>query len=209
MAPSRTEHQVSNTNLSIILLLVTLLVVGASGLIAKNLITGIIRNTKVVDAKTRASNQLDLNLQDAPRLVDNYRQLGDRSTLIAAALPDTTDLPGLLVLLENISSDAGLKLKSVEPGFIADSLSSASTAKTATDTSVDPPKPKTFAVNAALDGSYPTLQKFVADMELSARPLRIDSIQLSGSGNALSAQLGLTTYYQDKGKLPYGKEVIK
>jgi hypothetical protein len=212
-------NQLSNNNYLIVLVLVSLLVLGGTGLGAKTLITGIIRDTKVLTAKGKASTQLTQNLDAAPQLVDRYKALGPKQKLITDALPNTTDLPGLIALLENLSASNGSNLKSVSPSLTAVSAAAPAAtgtaatttgaAATTTGTGVQPPAPQPYNVSLAFDGTYASLLKLLGAMEQSARPMRVTSIQFSGSGGNLSAQLEATTYYQDKATLPVGEETVK
>ena len=208
-------NQLSNGNYFIVLLLITLLVLGGTGLGAKTLVTNILRDTKVLTAKTRASDQLTKDLDAAPRLVDNYKLLGAKQQLIADALPNTSDLPGLMALLENLSASTGTNLKSIAPSLttVATSAASATPAPTAGTASAGggaaAPTPQTYNVSLSLDSTYASMLKLLGALEQSARPIRVTSLQLSGSGSSLSAQLEATTYYQDKATLPIGEETVK
>jgi hypothetical protein len=206
----------------IVLLLITLLVVGGAGLVGKTLFTGIVRDTKVLDAKSKANKQLDKNLEAAPKLVENYNALSDRRDLIANALPNTSDFPGLIALLENMSGQIGVTLKSVSPSLSATAAApapagaagattttgTAATASTATGT-IEPPAAQPYSVSVAFDGNYTSLQQLLKSIELSARPMRVTSVQMSGSGSSLSAEVEITTYYQDKATLPFKTETVK
>lgn len=216
MATKDPTKQLSNNNYFIVLLLLTLLVLGGAVLGGKLLVTDIIRDTKVKDAKNTANKQLDKNLTAAPQLVDRYDNLGARKNLIAEALPNTSDLPGLIALMENLSGSSGVSLKSVTPSQTATSgvASTTAPAETASTTpaatsGASKPMPQPYAVSLTFDATYPTLQKLLEAIEQSARPMRVTSVQLTGSGSSLAVTLDLTTYYQDKADLPFNTKVIK
>lgn len=205
--------QLSNTNYFIVLILISLLVIGVAGLVGKTLVVGIVRDTKVLVAKNKANHQLDLNLQAAPELVANYEQLGDTQKLIDNSLPNTSDLPGLMALMENMSGSVGLSMKSIGTSqslavAAATPVAATGTAAGATGT-VETPAPKTFDFTVAFDGNYPALKKLLDAMEKSARPMQVKSIQLSGSNNSLSIQMEGRTYYQDKATLPFKMETVQ
>jgi hypothetical protein len=233
------SKQLSNNNLMIIMVLVTLLVLGATGLVGKALVASIVRDTKVVSAKNKADKQLKDDLAAAPNLVNNYQRLGASANILADALPNNSDFPGLIVLLENMSNDSGVSLKSVAPstssgatgtaaaastptaptsssvGSVASSsLSSASggssSGTTSTTTgSATQASPQTYNFSLAFDGTYVGLLKLLGDLQTSARPMRIVGMQLAGSGAQLSGSLSLQTFYQDKAQLPFSTETIK
>lgn len=206
---------ISANNLLLILLLVSLIVIGATGLVAKSLIVGIIRDTKVLSATNKAKSTLDKNLQSAPKLVSEFEGLEQRMRdTLADALPNDNDFPSLIVALENIASDSNFILKSVAPGqvMVSQSANSGTVSTTSADSgtgSIEPPRPKPYVYTVAFDGSYISLLKFMNDLELYTRPMRVTSLKLSGTGNALSGTVDVQTFYQDKAALPYAKEIIK
>jgi Tfp pilus assembly protein PilO len=203
---TKTTSKLSNNNYFIVLLLITLIVLGATVLGAKALVTGIMRDTEVYKAKALASDNLTKDLLAAPNLVDNYKALGSKQQLIADALPNTTELPGLMAMLENLSASSGTNLKSISPS--QSSVASPTTTTPATGT-VTPPKPQPYNVSLTFDGSYASLKQLLAAIEQSARPMRVTALQLSGAGNNLSVQMEATTYYQDKATLPISMKTVK
>lgn len=202
---SKTNDQsLSTANLMIILVLITLILVGVSAFAAKNLFTTIRRDTKVLNAKNKADKQLQANIDAAPGLVSSFQSLGPQATILADALPNTSDLPSLIVALENMAGGTGLKLKTVAPG-----LGSAISTTPPKPVDAFTPAPKPYPYSITFDGSYVTLQRFLATLENSARPMRVVGMQVSGTGNALSGEIDVQTYYQEKASLPFGTEVIK
>lgn len=200
-------NQLSNNNYFIVMLLITLLVIGGAGVGAKMLLGTIMHEGKVLDAKNKANDQLTKNIQNAPQLMQAYEQLGDRRQLIANALPNTSDLPGLMALMENMSSVSGVTMKSIGAGTTAATTIATTEGSNATASKTSGAQEYPFTM--AFDGSYPTLLKLLEGMEKSARPMRVTSLQLSGSGSTLTVQMSASTYYQDAAKLPIKKEVLK
>lgn len=211
---SKVEN-LSNSNLFIVLLLITLLVLGVSALLTKSLVTGIIRDTKIASADKAADDQLKKDLEAAPSLVSAHKALGTSSDVLANALPNTVDFPSLIVMLENMTNDAGVNLKSVSPsinsgtGDTAGAGTETTTTGATAATSSTTPSPQAYPFSVTLDGTYDSLVKFLGNLEMSARPVRVVGLQLNGSGSSLSGQLDLNTYYQDKATLPFSKETIK
>ncbi len=201
-------ENMGSTNLMIVLILISLLVVGVTGLVAKTMVVTIIRDTKVIAAKTTANNTLKTDLEAAPQLVTSFESLGNVGATISSALPNTSDFPSLLVTMERLSLDAGVRLKSVDPAASTTGTIAGPSA-TASISGVTPPSPQTFPVTITFDGTYATLGKLLGNLELSARPMRVVGLQLSGNGSALTGSINVETYYQDKATLPFGKETIK
>lgn len=198
------RDKLAGNNLIIVLLMVTLLVVGITALVGRSLITSIARDTKVVSAKAKAEKQLEENLVNAPKLVEAYQGLGAQGQVLADALPTTSDLPSLLVTYENIATQSGVRLNS-----IGSDVSTASTAPTSGAPGSFASVPQTYDLNFTFDGSYAGLAKLFTAMELSARPMRVTNVTLQGSGSALSGNVSVQTYFQDKAELPIGTETIK
>jgi len=200
------KAKLDGNNLLIVLLLVTLLVVGITALVGKSLLTSIVRDTKVASAKAAAEKQLKENLVSAPKLVDAYTNMGSQKDVLADALPTTSDFPSLLVTYENIAAQAGIKLKS-----IGSSISAASAAPVvgAQGTGSIGATPQTYDIDFSFQGSYDSLNKLFTALELDARPMRITSVGLNGSGSSLSGDVTVQTYFQDKAQLPIGTETIK
>lgn len=190
------------------MLLITLLVVGGAGLGAKMLFNSIVYEQKVLDAKNKANDQLTKNIQNAPQLLEAYEQLGDRKQLIANALPNSSDLPGLMALMENMSSVSGLTMKSIGEGTTTPAATAA-TADASGATASKPTGAQEYPFTVAFDGSYAALLKLLEGMEKSARPMRVTSLQLSGSGSTMTIQMSASTYYQSASGLPIKKEVLK
>lgn len=205
MAATSNQEKLKGNNLYIVLLLVSLLVVGATAIIAKSLIGTISTDTKVVAAKTTANNQLSTDLQAAPQLIDSYQSLGSQQQTLSDALPIYSDLPDLLVTLENMSNSSGLTLTSVAPDISA----GASVAVTpgAPSSSLSQPQPYGFTI--ALVGSYASVGRMLTQLETSARPMRVVGLQLSGTGSDLTVNLQIDTFYQAASQLPFSTETIR
>ncbi len=214
MAATKTTvkaENLSNNNLMIVMLLISLLAVGVSVLVGKSLVTTIVRDTTVVKKESAADKQLSSDKDAAPKLVDAYGQLNDKTKLVADALPTEPDFPSLIVTLENMAKTAGVTLKSVTPaqaGASSVDASAGATAAASTDTSVAP-TPQSYKFGISFSGTYASLTKFLTVIETSARPMRVLDMQLAGGGSALSGQFDVETFYQGKAQLPFGKETVK
>lgn len=206
-------NQLSNNNYFIVLLLVSLLVVGGTVLIGKSLVNGIVRDTTVLKKKNIANDQLTKNVNAAPQLIEKYQTLSSRN-MIADALPNTSDLPAFMAVMENISGSSGVSLKSISPsqaGAVGTTAVGADTsgAAAASTNGVTPPKPQPYTVSLTFDANYASLGRLLKSIEQSVRPIRVTGLQISGSGATLSIQMDVTTYYQDKASLPFSTETVK
>ena len=205
-------------NYYIVLALITLLTVGVSAFAAKALIGSIVHSTKVLSAKSAANKQLDSDQSAAPQLITSYKALTPAATqILADALPNNADFPSFIAMMENIGGQAGVTLSSVAP----DTTGSASTTTTSTPaasasgTATAPAgassvtAPQEDGITFTVKGAYPAMQKFFTSVELSARPIRITSIQLTGNNSALTANISATTYYEGQATLPFSTRTIK
>jgi hypothetical protein len=210
MAATKSE-KLSTNNLTIVMLLVTLLTIGVTVFAAKALYSTIARDTLVVQKKVAADKQLKENVKSAPLLVDAYSELHEEAGKLADALPTSADFPSLIVTLENMTRSVGLKLKSVTPVTAAvdpaTGLPAAATGVSA-DASV-PPAPQNYGFSVLFSGNYEGLINLLEGIETSARPMRVVNVQMTGSGSALSGQIDAQTYYQDKAVLPFSTERVK
>ncbi len=207
MATIKAAEKLSNGNFYIVLSLITLLILGGTILAGKSLFGAVVLNTKVVNAKNLASSHLQTNLDAAPNLVDAYLKLGPQSDLIDHALPSTEDYPGLIAMLENIAASSGVKLSAISRSTTADSGLSSSVRPASTTSA---PAPQKLEFNISVKGSYANVNlKLLAALESAARPMHVNSVQLSGTGSDISATLDVATYYQAKATLPITKETIK
>ncbi|MDB5179068.1 MAG: hypothetical protein JWN01_1011 [Patescibacteria group bacterium] len=210
---TKARQELSNNNYFIVILLITLLVLGVTGVGAKMLIGSIVRDGKVLTAKNKASTQLEKNLVAAPKLVENFKALGTMNALIADSLPTEPDFPGLIAMMENLSAESGITLKSIAPSSgaaVATTVPVAGgAAPVAASTRGVAPTPQTSSFNAAFDGTFASFQRLIANLEASARPVKVTSLQLSGSGGSLAVQFEGTTYYQDKATVPFRMEAVK
>lgn len=202
MAAINTD-KLGDNNLILVMSLVTLVVLALTGIVSKFLVSGIILDTKVVAAKSKADDQLKKNLVSAPKLVEEFAALGTDAGVLADALPATADFPSLLVAVENMGLNAGLQLRAVTPSSGGATLAPvASAAGTA-------PVAQKYSFAVTFGGRYDSLQRFLTNVQTYARPLRVTSIQLSGTGSSLGGAIEFETYYQGKASLPIGTEIIK
>jgi hypothetical protein len=212
---SASKQQENTNNLQIIMILVTVLVLGVSVFAVKSLWAEITLDNKVIQAKNDANTALDSDVQAAPKLVSAYNGLGDNNRILADALPSEANFSSLIVTLENISNHSGVQLlRSVEavPTVAGSAAVSAGTTGATGSSQVDPtkpPQPISYKYSINFNTNYPALLKMLGDLELSARPMRFTGLQLNGSGQSLSGQLDVETFYQNKAQLPFGTKEVK
>jgi hypothetical protein len=206
------KQQLSNNNLLIIMVLVTVLVIGVAAFAIKFMWADITLDNRVLTAKNVADKQLTADVDAAPKLINDYNSLGADATTLADALPTSSDFPSLIVTLENLTNNAGVQLlRSVDAvPTTADSASlTGGTASTVAASSSAAPQPSTYKFSMDFQVTYPALLKLLSNIELSARPIRFTGLQFNGSGNNVSGELDMETYFQGKATLPFGTKEVK
>lgn len=176
---------------------------------------------RVISAKEKAHKQLQTNLRAYDSLSTSYRIFdsknpnvlggtisgsgdndGSNSKLILDALPPTYNFPALTSSLEKILADRGLKVSSITG--TDDEL--AQQANTSSPTPQPVTMPFTFTVNGA---NYTALAQLTDALQHSIRPIQIDTMNLSGGANDMTATFTAHTYYQPAKSLQIDKKVIK
>lgn len=176
---------------------------------------------RVTDAKTDARNQLKKNIENYDQLAKSYRAFnntptnvlggtptgggdkdGTNSQIVLDALPPLYDFPALTSSLEKVVNDSGLKLTSI----------------TGTDDQVNQQKnltstnPKTVEIPFSLTVSganYTGVKQLITNLQLSIRPVVIDTIEISGSKDNMSVTINAHTYFQPAKDVSITKKVIK
>jgi hypothetical protein len=199
---TKKSSKLSVMNYLLIMIGVSVLVVGASVVIGRGQVVDIVQQINIQNAKNKANNQLDADSKSAAQLITNYQNLdAPTKALIADSLPQTADQPGFLVILDSMAKQAGLTLRTYSPAQLFTSGLPAAGS--------DMPAAQTMDVSLSLTGNYTALNKMLGLIEQSSRPIRVNGIQVSGSGGSLSIQLSVTTYFQDKASLPFKSEELK
>jgi hypothetical protein len=132
----------------------------------------------------------------------NSYNSGNNATIILHALPDSYDFPALASTLEKILTGQGLKISSISG--TDDQL-----AEQNNNSSPNPqpvPMPFSFSIS---DANYSSIQQLINTLQLSIRPIQIDSLTLTGGGNNMTLTVNAHTYYQPGKSLDITQKVIK
>lgn len=176
---------------------------------------------RVISAKEKAHVQLTANTKAFGELVKHYKAFdskssnviggdsngngdndGRNSKLILDALPPSYDFPALASSLEKVLTDRNFKISDI----------------TGTDdqinqqTNASSPKPEAVAMPFSFSVSntnYSSIQDLVKALQNSIRPLVIDSIDLSGGANDMTATIKAHSFYQPAKNLNITKKAIK
>lgn len=206
MATKKTlEKRTTSVNNYIALMaFLSLMAVLVTGFILNSLGRDFIMNTKVVIGKQKAVSDLDKKIENAKSLVESYEDLGSRRDLIEHAMPNTKDFPQMVTLINNAAQSAGVRVEALNPN----PPSFAGTAAESTSASGESQAVE-YKFGMDVEGSYPRIRDFIRNLELSARPIKVDSISIRGNGEALNVSMIATTYYQAEANLEDKKEPVK
>jgi hypothetical protein len=174
---------------------------------------------RVITEKELARDQLQANLAAVDSLQNSYQAFvgtsenviggnpsgkgdrdGDNAKIVLDALPSKYDFPALATSLEKILSDGGFEIDSIT-GTDDEVNQNANIA--AQNTPIEIP----FQISVS--GSYGEIQKLVASMERSIRPLTITKISFSGDEADLQTQVDAKTYYLPEKTLQINTKEVK
>ncbi len=127
---------------------------------------------------------------------------GSNSKLILDALPSVYDFPGLTSSIEKILTDRQFKITSITG--VDDQLKQQANLTSPTPKQVS--MPFSFSVSNA---SYASVQQLITALQLSIRPIVIDSLSLSGGSTDMTLTVNAHTYYQPAKNLTITKQVVK
>lgn len=172
--------------------------------VGRGFIKQISHNSKVISKKQAADKQLTTNLDNLPQLAQKYQDNKNLQPTIDHALPVVADFPGIVATMEVIAGSGGVLLSSVSPGQVT--TPAGVPVATATSSSATP---QAYAVTAAVSGNYDQILKFLTALQQSARPIKINNLQLNGLTSSLSGSVDMTTYYYDPQVLADKTEAVQ
>jgi hypothetical protein len=176
---------------------------------------------RVTTAKEKAHSQLKKNIETFGSLQTAYNKFnsattniiggsstgtgdndGSNSKIILDALPYSYDFPALTSSIEKILADNNLKITSI----------------TGTDDQVNQqgnlsspnPEPVNMSFSFTVsNANYTSVNQLITRLQQSIRPIQIDSLDLSGGVNNMTATVNAHTYYQPAKSVNITKKVIK
>jgi len=175
-------------------------------------------NDKVLAAERKTDSTLTNNIENAKKLKSAFNILNssdqnvnsekvlsalpiDRSSSAFGAAIQNTVAPASAVQIQSLSFSDSETI--VGESTDATSTSSSESASEAVGSA------QAFQVSIVVSGSYTNITSFVANLEKVTRPVSVDSIDLTGSGDNMTLNLQLTTFYQPKKTVDVTTKVIK
>lgn len=217
------QKEMSTNNYIAVMVAVGFIIVVASGYFGYLLVKENLRNSIVIGGKIKAQSDISQKLEDADTVISNYNSLTEQERrLIMSALPSTDDFPQIISLVEAAAKDSNVSVKTMTalgsdtaataagtPSATTGSVAPAAGGVVADAASTDDGKPKTFLYTAEIEGSYANLARLFRNLELSARPMKVQAFELKGNDSTLTGTLTIGTYYQGKANLKDTEEVVK
>ncbi len=201
--PTLDKRTTSVNNYIAIMVVVSLLAILVTGFIVNVLGKEFIMNTKVIIGKQTAVSDLGKKKENADSLMSSYENLGQRRELIEHAIPNTADFPQIVTLVNNAAQTSGVRVKAITPNAVS------FTAVAAAPTTPVEGQATPYAFGIDIEGSYARVRDFIKNLELSARPIKIDAITIRGDGDSLNVSMKGTTYYQPEATLEDKVEPVK
>lgn len=176
---------------------------------------------KVISAKQKAQKQLEKNVESYASLKESYNDFdkknpnalngnrdgggdndGTNSKLVLDALPSQYDFPALASSIEKIMADRSLKVSSISG--TDDQINQQSNLSSESPKEVE--IPFSFSISNA---NYGSVQQMVNALQLSIRPIVIDTMNISGGNDNMTVTITAHTYYQPAKNLDIKKQVVK
>ena len=200
-SPAVAKRDNKANNYIAVVAVIAVVVVVACGLVVRALLGTIILNGKLIGYTSQANTDLHTKLKNIPILINNYNALGSNQQLLSDAVPTSADFPALVSISQAMSADAGVVLSSVSPD------TTTGTTSTAPATGTVPVTPYSFDVQ--ISGTYAQVVQFFKDVQLSARPMKVVSTQISGDSSSLQVSATIQTYYQAAANTADQTETLK
>jgi hypothetical protein len=176
---------------------------------------------KVISKQQKAHVQLQANLKAAATLSEAYAKFtasnpnavggdpngtgdkdGDNAKIVLDALPSSYDFPALASSLEKLLNSHGLVVTSI----------SGTDDQIAQQTAAASPNPQvvpmafSFSINNA---SYDSIKDLVNTLQLSIRPIQIDTMALAGDASSMQVSITAHTFYQPPKAVNITSEVVQ
>lgn len=223
-ATTSTKHvQIDKANATMVITIAVATFIAIFSLFAsRSLLSQRSYQSKVISKKEQARDQLKKNISASASLVTAYQSFvgtsanvlggnptgqgasdGDNAKIILDALPSQYDFPALATSLQGLLSQSGVKVSNIT-GTDDELNQQQQTADTTTD-----PQPILIPFEVNVSGTYANIQSLDSIFERSIRPIKISSINLSGSDASLTMDVKAQTYYQPAKGVTIKMEAVK
>jgi hypothetical protein len=176
---------------------------------------------RVTSADNAANSQLQQNITAYNQLTSSYEKFvstpnnviggssngggansGDNAKIVLDALPPSYDFPALASTIDSILSSRGYDVSAITG--TDDQL--AQQANTSSTTPKPVEMPFSFSVS---NTSYASIGQMISLLQSSIRPIQIDTLELSGGSDSMTATITAHTYYQPSKALDITKKAVQ
>jgi hypothetical protein len=188
---------------------------------AKAVLSNNMYQSKVINAKQKAHDQLEANLASFTKLQTAYDAFdnagtniigglkdgtgdndGSNSKIILDALPTTYDFPALASSIEKILGDINLHVSGIQ--------GTDDQVNQQTNTSSPNPQPVEIPFSFTVEQvNYKSVQAVMNALQHSVRPIQVDKINVTGGGDSMTLNIDAHTYYQPIKSVDVQKETVK
>lgn len=170
------------------------------------------KTAKTMEANVKAVDGLIKNVNDlrANRLLTAPGLKADDSTVfqvVIDALPTENDSVSLSSSLQNkILNRSGVTIEQISVD--GESSSSSNDDDEVTTSSVEFPVAQPINFRISIVGTYESIKQTLADIERTIRPIIINSLEISGTDDRLTATIQATTYYSSNVNFQVGEKEV-
>lgn len=174
--------------------------------------TEISKTAKTMEANVEAIDGLIKNVNDlrANRLLTAPGLKADDSTVfqvVIDALPTENDSVSLSSSLQNkILNRSGVTIEQISVD--GESSSSSNDDDEVTTSNVESPVAQPINFRISIVGTYESIKQTLADIERTIRPIIINSLEISGTDDRLTATIQATTYYSSSVNFQVGEKEV-
>lgn len=174
--------------------------------------TEISKTAKTMEANVKAIGGLIKNVNDlrANRLLTAPGLKADDSTVfqvVIDALPTENDSVSLSSSLQNkILNRSGVTIEQISVD--GESSSSSNDDDEVTTSNVEFPVAQPINFRISIVGTYESIKQTLADIERTIRPIIINSLEISGTDDRLTATIQATTYYSSNVNFQVGEKEV-
>lgn len=170
------------------------------------------KTAKTMEANVEAIDGLIKNVNDlrANRLLTAPGLKADDSTVfqvVIDALPTENDSVSLSSSLQNkILNRSGVTIEQISVD--GESSSSSNDDDEVTTSNVEFPVAQPINFRISIVGTYESIKQTLADIERTIRPIIINSLEISGTDDRLTATIQATTYYSSNVNFQVGEKEV-
>jgi len=221
----RKRAQIASTNQQMFIwVAVAAVVVVVCIVLTINFVQRIIYQAKVNNELSNTSNVLSTNITNVSGLITEVNKLNTNADLnlpnlkaddstpfqvVLDALPTADDRVSLgASLQQKILASSGVLITQISVTNASSSAVTSPDSIGTTSASSTKPTAQSITFNFVITGSYSAIQAAIKDVELTIRPITINSINLQGTDTNLQATITATTYYVPKVSWTTGEKCV-